>query len=127
MNPEGLKKLSGFISCSRLLYKVCWFIEFKDDASNPTVVTSTVDLPTHEKGKMGAIGTIFGGGNAAKVNGNTNVNVGTLATIDYVSTASGQSTPQANIPVLGADIRGNVFGGGNAAEVTGNTNVLIGR
>ena len=34
-------------------------------------------IPSHAKGAIGAIGTVFGGGNAAKVIGNTMVNVGT--------------------------------------------------
>ena len=88
---------------------------------------TSVDLPSHESGMIGAIGTVFGGGNAAQVNGNTNVNIGTLQTIDYKTTATGESTPRTNIPVVGVDIRGNVFGGGNQAEVTGNTNVIIGQ
>ena len=35
-------------------------------------------IPSHAKGKMGAISNVFGGGNAAKVIGNTNVNIATL-------------------------------------------------
>ena len=38
-------------------------------------------IPSHAKGKMGAISEVFGGGNAAKVMGNTTVNVGTLAKV----------------------------------------------
>ncbi|MBR4406003.1 MAG: hypothetical protein IKT30_06480, partial [Bacteroidaceae bacterium] len=68
-----------------------------------------VTLPSHEEGKIGAIGTVFGGGNAAKVIGNTNVNIGTADNI------------------VGVDIRGNVYGGGNQADVTGKTNVKVGR
>ena len=45
---------------------------------------------------------VIGGGNAARVNGNTTVNV------------------------TSANITGNVYGGGNNAEVSGNTNVNIG-
>lgn len=67
----------------------------------------TVTLPVHEKGKIGAIGNVFGGGNAAAVIGNTQVNIGTEAS-------------------KSADIRGNVYGGGNQAKVTGQTNVVIG-
>lgn len=67
----------------------------------------TVTLPVHEKGKIGAIGNVFGGGNAAAVIGNTQVNIGTEAS-------------------KSADIRGNVYGGGNQADVTGQTNVVIG-
>ena len=81
----------------------------------------TVQLPSHTKGKIGAINNVFGGGNAAKVIGNTNVNIGTLSTVDYVTKA------RTDISVVGADIRGNVYGGGNNAEVTGNTNVTIGK
>ena len=104
-----------------------WTIEYHDDASAPATVTSTVEVPNHEKGKMGAIGTVFGGGNAAMINGSTAVNINTVQKIDYVSTASGESEPRKNITVLGADIRGNVFGGGNAAKVTGNNTVTIGQ
>lgn len=93
----------------------------------PTLGGTQVTVPTHDKGKMGAIGTIFGGGNAAEVRGNTNVNIGTSATVDYVTKGKNDDTTRTSITVLGADIRGNVFGGGNAAEVTGNTNVNIGR
>ena len=39
--------------------------------------TTKVKLYPHEKNKMGVIGNVFGGGNAAPVNGNTYVNVGT--------------------------------------------------
>ncbi len=84
---------------------------------------TTVTLPDHAAGEIGAIGTVFGGGNAAIVNGNTNVYVGTESTITYVSVDE-SSEP---IPVVGVDIRGNVYGGGNAADVTGSTNVVIGQ
>ena len=65
-------------------------------------------IPSHAKGKIGAINNVFGGGNAAKVIGNTKVNIGT---------EEGK----------GADIRGNVYGGGNNAVVDGNTEVQIGK
>ena len=65
-------------------------------------------IPSHASGKIGAINNVFGGGNAARVIGNTQVNIGTE-----------EGT--------GADIRGNVYGGGNNAEVTGNANVQIGK
>ena len=91
-----------------------------------TIEGHDVALPAHQKGKVGAIGDVFGGGNAAPVHGNTNVNVGTLQTIDYVTTVTGELTPRTAIPVVGADIRGNVYGGGNNAVVTGSTNVQIG-
>jgi hypothetical protein len=112
-----------------------------------------VTLPSHTKGKMGAINNVFGGGNAAKVIGNTTVHIGTLPEVyvvkqvtvgDDVSgyytrnndgtyteittgTAVNGTTYYEKKDVLGADIRGNVYGGGNNAEVTGNTNVVIGK
>ena len=86
-----------------------------------------ITLPSHQNGKIGAIGQVFGGGNAAKVIGDTHVNVGTLGTIDFVTKASGETGPQTGVPVVGVDIRGNVYGGGNNAEVTGDTNVTIGK
>ena len=102
---------------------------------------------------MGAISEVFGGGNAAKVMGNTTVNVATLPEVYIVkqvtagaalptgcytrnddgtySEASGNASADVTYyekqKVLGVDIRGNVYGGGNNAEVTGNTNVNIGK
>jgi hypothetical protein len=109
-------------------------------------------IPSHAKGKMGAINNVFGGGNAAKVIGNTTVNIGTLEEVyvvktvtvgdsvtDYyirnndgsysaaTGTAEEDTTYYEKKTVLGVDIRGNVYGGGNEAEVTGDTNVTIGR
>ena len=112
-----------------------------------------VTLPAHVRGKMGAINNVFGGGNAAKVIGNTNVSIGTLSEVYVVKTVTtGAALPAGcytrnndgtytaatgtavdgmtyyeKKTVLGADIRGNVYGGGNNAEVTGNTNVNIGK
>ncbi|MBR5480286.1 MAG: chitobiase/beta-hexosaminidase C-terminal domain-containing protein [Bacteroidaceae bacterium] len=90
-------------------------IDFGDDYK--------VTLPVHEEGKIGAIGTVFGGGNAAKVIGNTNVNIGTETSVVFESLKGDERTKT----VEGADIRGNVYGGGNKADVTGKTNVKVGR
>ena len=52
-------------------------------------------IPSHEKGKMGAISEVFGGGNAAKVMGNTNVNIATqeeVYIVKQVSVGSNVST-----------------------------------
>ena len=38
-------------------------------------------IPSHAKGKMGAISEVFGGGNAAPVKGNTTVNIATQAEV----------------------------------------------
>ena len=84
---------------------------------------SKVTLPVHENGKIGAIGNVFGGGNAAAVIGNTQVNIGTEASVVFESLTGAERTKT----VEGADIRGNVYGGGNQAKVTGKTNVVIGQ
>ena len=68
--------------------------------------------------KLGIIGTVFGGGNAANVEGGTNVNIGTKTDITR--------TNGEELPVQGVNIKGNVYGGGNQADVTGKTKVQIG-
>lgn len=98
---------------------------FSQGAVNFTVGTEEyiVILPAHEEGAIGAIGEVYGGGNAAPVVGNTNVNIGTEETISLVS-----GTNHAPQPVKGVNITGNVFGAGlgTKATVSGNTNVTIG-
>ena len=88
-----------------------------------------VGIPLHEAGKIGAIGFVYGGGNAAPVYGNTNITIGTLTKFNYVSIQddAGTAEDESERDVVGVDIRGNVFGGGNKAEVTGDTNVVIGK
>ena len=85
---------------------------------------TTVTLPPHTSGAIGAIGTVYGGGNAAQVTGNTTVHIGTQPTISYVS-----GNDHSAKTVIGANITGNVFGGGlgSTAVVTGNTDVVIGK
>ena len=86
----------------------------------------TVDIPEFTGNKIGGIGMVYGGGNAAKVDGNTHVNIGTQSTIDFV-TGVGSDQPQTGVVVEGVNIIGNVYGGGNKADVTGNTNVVVGK
>ncbi len=111
-------------------------IEITEELTQGNTTTRTVKYPTHEQGKIGAINYVFGGGNAAKVIGNTTVNIGTEATVDYVTlrkvknedgTIVDETTPRTGLTVKGADIRHNVFGGGNTAEVKGNAVVTIGK
>lgn len=85
---------------------------------------TTVTLPTHTSGAIGAIGTVFGGGNEAKVNGSTTVNIATESSVNITTP---ESAPLGTKTVEGVDIRGNVYGGGNNAEVTGDTHVNIGQ
>ena len=84
-------------------------------------------IPSHASGAIGAIQNVYGGGNAAKVVGDTYVNIGREATVQYVTKSENETVPRDPVPVVGADIRGNVYGGGNEAEVTGRTNVTIGK
>ena len=109
-------------------------------------------LPGHKANAIGAINKVFGGGNAAEVVGNTNVNIGTEAgeevytevavttgssvegyythsenSYDEASGTAVAGTTYYQKTVKGVDIRGNVYGGGNNAAVTGNTNVQIGK
>ena len=86
-------------------------------------------LPRAADSKMGVISTVFGGGNAAKVIGDTHVNIGTTETETFESVEDDPATTENEKvkAVVGVDIRGNVYGGGNNAEVTGNTDVVVGR
>ena len=115
--------------------------------------TVTVDVPAFTPNGIGAIGVVYGGGNAAKVVGSTSVNIGTDEYVYQVedlavgatlpedsytrgsngtyTVASGEAAANTTYykrsSVKGAKIVGNVYGGGNQAEVTGNANVTIGK
>lgn len=71
--------------------------------------------------KIGSIGTIYGGGNAGAVYGNTEVNIGLKTTNKHVS-----GTDKTTEHEVAVTITGNIFGGGNEAIVSGDTNVTIG-
>ena len=119
--------------------------------------TINLYLPPHAAGEIGGINNVYGGGNEARVEGNTKVSIGTekyvlINTITegdeltdknyYTRSGAGTEespyvyekatgTAQANKDyyalVKGAKIVGNVYGGGNKADVTGATNVYIGK
>ena len=90
---------------------------------------SKVTLPVHEKGEIGVIGTVYGGGNAAKVIGNTTVNMKNGIVENTLfgggNAADVVGSTFVTIEIEDATINGNVFGGGNAADVEGNTSVTI--
>jgi len=123
------------------------------DVVEPTP-TITVFYPKHTTGKIGGVNNVYGGGNAAMVQGNTTVNIGTnvevymadnsvntgdnLGNDHYTLDTDGEykaatgnaidgTTYYKKYTVKGASITGNVYGGGNQAVVTGNTNVTIGK
>ncbi len=111
---------------------------------------TSVEIPLHKENAIGAIGKVFGGGNEAKVMGDTQVNIGTQEYViiktlsvgasvkgyykkvndEYTACGDDETAAEGTTyykAVIGADIRGNVYGGGNNAEVTGNANVTIGK
>ena len=75
--------------------------------------------------KLGSIGDVFGGGNAADVVGDTNVKIGTKGNNAHIG-KEGASIDVSEKPA-GVNITGNVYGGGSAADVTGKTYVTVGR
>ena len=103
------------------------------------VATEGFEIPSHAANKIGAIGSVFGGGNAADVIGTPHVYIGTLTgeVISLVTKPIADSegtdptdegwTSYELAKAEGVDIRGDVFGGGNAANVTGDTEVVIGK
>ena len=88
-----------------------------NDQNERVANTEFIDIPD----EAGTIGSIYGGGNAGAVYGNTEVKIGTLTTNHHISGAD--TTTEKDVAVT---ITGNVFGGGNEAIVSGNTNVIIG-
>ena len=72
---------------------------------------------------IGTIGTIYGGGNEADIDGSTTVKIGTGKWRDLTTTDAADETA---ITRRAAFITESVFGGGNNGDVTGNTVVEIG-
>ena len=114
-------------------------ITIKDGDGNDDDEGYQVVIPARaasENGAVGVIGTVYGGGNAAEVDGDTYVNIGTAETVEMetLPTVTEESegktvTRKQSVAVSGANVAGNVFGGGygTTAVVTGNTHVTIGR
>lgn len=127
-------------------------IYYHDNSANPTEVTSYITMPAREANKIGAIGTVYGGGNAAPVEGDTQVKIGTKEyiplTVTEGSSVTGYYTRSGEVytevtdasavaasgttyykKVVGVDIRNNVFGAGlgRTAVINGNTNVQVGK
>lgn len=90
-----------------------------DSDYNRITNTEAVSIPD----EVGTIGTIYGGGNAGAVYGNTEVNIGTLAKNKHAKDKDNESVEPEDVAV---NITGNVFGGGNEAIVSGDTKVTIG-
>ena len=47
--------------------------------------TITLEQPTHDSGAIGTIGNVFGGGNEAPVDGNTNVTIGNMEYVEITT------------------------------------------
>jgi len=50
-----------------------------------------INMPSHKSGTIGAIGNVFGGGNAAGVNGSTNVIIGNKKYVEIASVVPGKT------------------------------------
>ena len=103
--------------------------------ANPTVNINMIKgTATGSLDALGTIGDVYGGGNAAKVIGNTTVNIGTATKVEmtslskihavegdpeYDATLADNEQPMVyqKKNVLGANITGNVYGGGQLADV----------
>lgn len=74
-------------------------------------------------------GDIFGGGNAAAVNGNTDVEIKNRATVGGNVFGGGNDaavSTNTEVKIMNkAKIYGNVYGGGNMGEVGGDTKVIV--
>ncbi len=101
-----------------------------DNQNNRIIDYRTLELylPPFTSG-IGGINNVYGGGNAAKVIGNTHVNIGTTTgeSVVFITPTSESLDANRTHTVKGANIVGNIYGGGNAARVTGKTKVQIGK
>ena len=74
-------------------------------------------------------GDVFGGGNAAAINGNTDVEVTNRAVVNRNVFGGGNAaavSTNTEVKLTGAAmVHGNVYGGGNMGEVLGNTKVIV--
>ena len=89
---------------------------------------TTVKLYPHEAGKIGVIGNVFGGGNAAEVIGSTYVNIGTEAETPFVSLPMVPVVDASGNPVYETDQNGNpvyeVVNGQRVQETDANGNLV---
>lgn len=100
------------------------------------VVTSNPRVTAGAAGKnVVVLGSIFGGGDAAQVSGNTDVNVIHSAIVGSMAGGEGNIFGGGNAATVTGDtkvylgnrakIYGNVYGGGNQGEVNGDTKVIV--
>ncbi len=71
-----------------------WYDDDTSVVGDDAKTSGNYPIPSHAKGKMGAISEIFGGGNAAKVIGSTTVNIATQEEVYLVKqVAAGTTLP----------------------------------
>ena len=72
-------------------------------------------------------GNIFGGGNQAKVEGDTNVITNTATVLGSIFGGGNQDNVEGdtNVTATSTTVSGNIYGGGNEAHIEGNTNVNL--
>jgi hypothetical protein len=68
-----------------------WYNKDESVVVENAKTTGDYPIPSHVKGKIGAINNVFGGGNAAAVKGNTYVNIGTTEYEKVVSVIAGKT------------------------------------
>ena len=87
-----------------------WYDDNTSVVGEDAKTSGNYPIPSHEKGKMGAIHTVFGGGNAAKVMGNTTVNIATQAEVYIVKqVTAGAALPEGCYTRSGAGTTADPF------------------
>ncbi len=95
--------------------------------AKPKVIAG--DPSKNNNKKVSVMGDIFGGGNAAPVEGSTNVIVGHNSNVGRNVFGGGNAAPvsvDTEVEIKDkARISGNIYGGGNQGEIGGNTKVIV--
>ena len=87
-----------------------WYNDNTSVVGEDAKTSGNYPIPSHAKGKMGAIHTVFGGGNAAKVMGNTTVNIATQAEVYIVKeVTAGEALPEGCYTRSGAGTTASPF------------------
>ena len=87
-----------------------WYDDNTSVVGEDAKTSGNYPIPSHAKGKMGAIHTVFGGGNAAKVMGNTTVNIATQAEVYIVKeVTAGEALPAGCYTRSGAGTTADPF------------------
>ena len=87
-----------------------WYNDNTSVVGEDAKTSGNYPIPSHAKGKMGAIHTVFGGGNAAKVMGNTTVNIATQAEVYIVKqVTAGEDLPEGCYTRSGAGTTADPF------------------